>query len=157
MHTRGKKLHKGLVDTYGGFIKDIEGKLKSGIPTDDCLAKTLIQLRHEENLDDLDMAIMASAFLIGGVETVSLPAYALTLSRFCTDAYAPQTAAIMQWFSALIPAYPEIQKKAQAELDHVVGRNRLPTIEDEKNLPYCHAIIKEVSDGVFLRFALGQV
>jgi hypothetical protein len=37
----------------------------------------LIQLRHEENLDDLDMAIMASAFLIGGVETVSLPAYAL--------------------------------------------------------------------------------
>jgi hypothetical protein len=52
----------------------------------------------------------------------------------------------MQWFSALIPAYPEIQKKAQAELDHVVGRNRLPTIEDEKNLPYCHAIIKEVSD-----------
>lgn len=50
----------------------------------------------------------------------------------------------MQWFSALIPAYPEIQKKAQEELDRVVGRNRLPGIEDEKNLPYCHAIIKEV-------------
>jgi hypothetical protein len=54
----------------------------------------------------------------------------------------------MQWFSALIPAYPEIQKKAQAELDRVVGRSRLPTIEDEKNLPYCHAIIKEVSDSI---------
>lgn len=50
----------------------------------------------------------------------------------------------MQWFSALIPAYPEIQKKAQDELDSVVGRDRLPTIEDEKNLPYCHAIVKEV-------------
>jgi cytochrome P450 len=67
----------------------------------------------------------------------------------------------MQWFSALIPAYPEIQKKAQAELDRVVGRDRLPTVEDEKagiltrkyalplsdheqNLPFCHAIIKEV-------------
>lgn len=50
----------------------------------------------------------------------------------------------MQWFSALIPAYPEIQKKAQAELDRVVGRDRLPTIEDEVNLPYCHAIVKEV-------------
>ncbi len=49
----------------------------------------------------------------------------------------------MQWFSALIPAYPEIQKKAQVELDSVVGRDRLPTVEDEKNLPYCHAIIKE--------------
>lgn len=50
----------------------------------------------------------------------------------------------MQWFSAMIPAYPEIQKKAQDELDRVVGRDRLPTVEDEKNLPYCHAIIKEV-------------
>lgn len=44
----------------------------------------------------------------------------------------------------MIPAYPEIQKKAQDELDRVVGRDRLPTVEDEKNLPYCHAIIKEV-------------
>ena len=51
----------------------------------------------------------------------------------------------MQWFSALIPAYPEIQKKAQDELDRVVGRGRLPTIEDEKNLPYCHvSIIKYI-------------
>lgn len=50
----------------------------------------------------------------------------------------------MQWFSALIPAYPEIQKKAQAELDRVVGLDRMPDIEDEANLPYCHAIIKEV-------------
>ena len=59
--------------------------------------------------------------------------------------YVIQTAAIVQWFSALIPAHPGIQKKAQAELDRVVGHNRLPTIEDEKNLPYCHAIVKEVS------------
>ncbi|CAG8314838.1 unnamed protein product [Penicillium salamii] len=123
MHQRGKKLHKGLVDTYGGIIKDIEQKMKSGGQVTDCLAKTMVEVRKKENLDDLDMAILASAFMIGGVET---------------------TAAIMQWFSALIPAYPEIQKKAQEELDRVVGRDRLPDVEDEKNLPYCHAIIKEV-------------
>ncbi|EAW06584.1 cytochrome P450 [Aspergillus clavatus NRRL 1] len=123
MLRRGKKLHKGLVDTYGGFIKEAERKMLRGEKVTDCLAKTMIELRHKEDLDDLDMAILASAFMIGGVET---------------------TAAIMQWFSALIPAYPEIQKKAQAELDRVVGRDRLPTIEDEKNLPYCHAIVKEV-------------
>jgi len=51
----------------------------------------------------------------------------------------------MQWFLALIPAHPDIQKKAQDELDRVVGLDRLPTIEDEKDLPYCHAIVKEVS------------
>lgn len=50
----------------------------------------------------------------------------------------------MQWFQALIPSYPEIQRRAQAELDAVVGRDRLPGIEDEKNLPYCRALIKEV-------------
>jgi len=50
----------------------------------------------------------------------------------------------MQWFSALIPSYPEIQKRAQEELDRVVGRDRLPTVKDEASLPYCHAIIKEV-------------
>ncbi|KAL4897159.1 cytochrome P450 [Aspergillus ambiguus] len=123
MHRRGEQLHRGLVETYGGFIKDTERKVRMGEKVPDCLAKTMAELREKEQLDDLDMAILASAFMIGGVET---------------------TAAIMQWFSALIPAYPEIQKKAQAELDSVVGRDRLPTVEDEKDLPYCHAIIKEV-------------
>ena len=52
----------------------------------------------------------------------------------------------MQWFSALIPASPETQRKAQAELDRVVGRERMPSLEDEKDLPYCRAIIKEVSN-----------
>ena len=50
----------------------------------------------------------------------------------------------MQWFAALIPAYPQIQEKAQEELDRVVGRARLPNILDEKKLPYVRAIIKEV-------------
>ncbi|KAF8883317.1 cytochrome P450 [Gymnopilus junonius] len=54
------------------------------------------------------------------------------------------TSSVVQWFSALIPAYPEIQARAHEELDRVVGRDRLPTVEDEKNMPYIHAIIKEV-------------
>lgn len=73
MLIRGKRLHDGLVETYGGYIKDEEWRLKSGMPVKDCLAKSLVQMRDEENLDDLDMAIMASAFLIGGVETVNDP------------------------------------------------------------------------------------
>ncbi len=46
------------------------------------------------------------------------------------------------------PAYPEIQAKAHEELDRVVGRNRLPTIDDEKNLPFIHAIIKVSVSGI---------
>lgn len=50
----------------------------------------------------------------------------------------------MQWFSALVPAYPQIQRRAQKNLDRVVGRDLLPGLEDEVNLPYIHAIVKEV-------------
>ncbi|KAJ6546378.1 cytochrome P450 [Mycena sp. CBHHK59/15] len=39
--------------------------------------------------------------------------------------------------------YPEIQKKAQAELDQVIGRDRLPSFEDRPNLPYINAIVTE--------------
>jgi cytochrome P450 len=41
-------------------------------------------------------------------------------------------------------AYPEVQKRAQAELDSVVGRSRVPTFSDSPHLPYIQAIVKEV-------------
>jgi len=39
---------------------------------------------------------------------------------------------------------PEIQKKAQDELDPVVGRDRLPTVDDRPSLPFVDAVCKEV-------------
>ncbi|KAJ7263401.1 cytochrome P450 [Mycena rebaudengoi] len=36
--------------------------------------------------------------------------------------------------------YPECQKKAQAEIDSVIGSSRLPTFEDRENLPYVECI-----------------
>ena len=41
-------------------------------------------------------------------------------------------------------AYPEVQKRAQEELDAVVGRSRVPTFADMPHLPYITAIVKEV-------------
>jgi cytochrome P450 len=38
--------------------------------------------------------------------------------------------------------FPEVQKKAQAELDRVCG-DRLPTMEDEMDLQYIRGIVKE--------------
>lgn len=55
-----------------------------------------------------------------------------------------QTSGIIQWFLALIPSHPEIQARAQEELDRVIGRDRWPTAEDEQSLPYLRAVIKEV-------------
>ena len=39
--------------------------------------------------------------------------------------------------------FPDIQRRAQAELDLVVG-SRLPMLSDRPNLPYVDALIKEV-------------
>ncbi|KAI0291061.1 cytochrome P450 [Multifurca ochricompacta] len=40
--------------------------------------------------------------------------------------------------------YPEVQKRAQAELDSVVSRDRLPTSDDKSRLPYIEAMCKEL-------------
>ena len=40
--------------------------------------------------------------------------------------------------------YPEVQRKAQAEIDRVIGNDRLPTLADRANLPYVDAVAKEV-------------
>ena len=41
--------------------------------------------------------------------------------------------------------YPEVQKKAQAEIDAVIGPNRLPDFHDRSSLPYINAVVKESS------------
>ena len=41
-------------------------------------------------------------------------------------------------------SFPEMQKKAQAELEAVVGPDRLPEFSDRDSLPYVNALIKEL-------------
>lgn len=40
--------------------------------------------------------------------------------------------------------FPEAQRKAQEEIDRVVGQDRLPNVSDRPNLPYVEALVKEV-------------
>ncbi|KAH9990618.1 cytochrome P450 [Russula vinacea] len=56
---------------------------------------------------------------------------------------AETTATTMTWWTRAMIAHPEIQKRAQDELDAVVGRSRTPTFADAPNLPYIQALVKE--------------
>ena len=38
---------------------------------------------------------------------------------------------------------PDVQERAQAELDAVVGPHRLPVHADKESLPYINAIVRE--------------
>ena len=40
--------------------------------------------------------------------------------------------------------HPDILKKAQEEIDLVVGNHRLPDFEDRPSLPYLECIVREV-------------
>jgi len=50
----------------------------------------------------------------------------------------------LEWAMVFAIREPLIQQKVQAELDHVVGRRRLPSLDDLPNLPYTEAFILEV-------------
>lgn len=40
--------------------------------------------------------------------------------------------------------HPEVQRRAQTEIDQAIGNDRLPTLADRENLPYLDALVKEV-------------
>ncbi|PPQ91270.1 hypothetical protein CVT25_006213 [Psilocybe cyanescens] len=121
--TRGNRLNATLVDTYGSMIVEFKDKMIRGEEVPDCLVKTLLENQESEKLDWEDVCMLSGVFTLGGVHSVS---------------------GIIQWFIAMLPSHPDICARAQEELDRVVGRDRWPTIEDEANLPYVRAIIKEL-------------
>ncbi|PIL22725.1 cytochrome P450 [Ganoderma sinense ZZ0214-1] len=59
------------------------------------------------------------------------------------SAASDTTLSVLCGFIVAMALHPEAQKKAQAELDTVVGPNRLPELDDMDKLPYVNAVIKE--------------
>ncbi|KAI0822115.1 cytochrome P450 [Trametes gibbosa] len=55
------------------------------------------------------------------------------------------TVASVNAFFLAMAMYPDVQNKAQAELDTVIGRSRLPNLDDRDSLPYINAVIKEIA------------
>ena len=53
------------------------------------------------------------------------------------------TTSTVCWTLLLLIHNPEVQEKLHEELDQVVGPNRLPELEDERNLPYLKATLTE--------------
>ncbi|KAG1850378.1 cytochrome P450 [Suillus subalutaceus] len=53
------------------------------------------------------------------------------------------TVSTINSFFLAMTLFPDVQKKAQAEIDAVVGPDRLPSITDQDSLPYIGALAKE--------------
>ncbi|KAF9036068.1 cytochrome P450 [Hymenopellis radicata] len=69
-------------------------------------------------------------------------ALSFTSSMLESRALSEEEESDLKWASASL--YSEVARKAQAEIDAVVGTDRLPTFADREHLPYVNALAKEV-------------
>lgn len=56
-----------------------------------------------------------------------------------------QTVSSLGTFMLAMTKYPDVLRRAQKEIDEVVGQDRLPEFDDRPSLPYVTAIVKEVA------------
>ncbi|WKA08299.1 hypothetical protein VitviT2T_026033 [Vitis vinifera] len=82
----------------------------------------LLDLEKESRLSDSDMIAVLWEMIFRGTDTVAI---------------------LLEWILARMVLHPDIQSKAQSEIDAVVGATRLVSDSDIHKLPYLHAIVKE--------------
>ncbi|KAJ8702960.1 hypothetical protein PTI98_001627 [Pleurotus ostreatus] len=66
------------------------------------------------------------------------------MGRVLLDAGTETSASFLHSFVMAMACYPEVQSKAQAEIDQVLRNDQLPLLEDYDDLPYLQALIKEL-------------
>lgn len=55
-----------------------------------------------------------------------------------------QTSTVLASFFLAMTLHPDVVKRAQDEIDHVVGNARLPDLDDRGSLPYVESVLTEV-------------
>ncbi|XP_019639175.1 PREDICTED: steroid 17-alpha-hydroxylase/17,20 lyase-like [Branchiostoma belcheri] len=126
-------LQKLMDVLLGYFRRQVDRHRKEFNPNDlrDVTDHMIKAQKEAEERGDLDTSaltdthlrqIVADVFL-GGTET---------------------TTQILRWAVLFLAAHPEIQEKVAAELDSVVGRDRLPELSDREATPYTEATVNEV-------------
>ncbi|OAL53153.1 cytochrome P450 [Pyrenochaeta sp. DS3sAY3a] len=90
--------------------------------SDHCFAMDFLETYTAEGFNEDEAALIALGLMLAGAGT---------------------TGAIQNFLIMGCALNPHVVQKAHEELDRIVGRNRLPDLSDEPNLPYVRAIIKE--------------
>ncbi|KAL0567565.1 hypothetical protein V5O48_014425 [Marasmius crinis-equi] len=113
-----KRLQRAL---YFGLVDETEERIRRGDENGSYMEEVL-KRRDEFGLNREMIGYLGGVLLEGGSET---------------------SAVFLQSLVLLLIAFPEVQRKAQEEVDRVIGRDRLPSLEDIDDLPYIQALIKE--------------
>ncbi|KAG8997242.1 hypothetical protein FRB90_012552 [Tulasnella sp. 427] len=116
--TEVRRLQRKL---YFGLLGEVEKRTARG-EANGCWMETVCARAEEWGMDRELVGYLGGVLIEGGSDT---------------------TSSFIQSLILALVAYPEVQKKAQEEIDRVVGTDRAPVLEDIENLPYCQAIILE--------------
>ncbi|KAH8977249.1 cytochrome P450 [Lactarius hatsudake] len=107
---------------YERLLNKVADDLAKGIDQPS-FGATLLKNQGKYRLSEREQAWLAGDMLTAGGET---------------------TSNTLHWWLLALLAHPEVQVRAQAELDEVVGYARPPTFADLPSLPYIRAMVKEV-------------
>ncbi|KAJ1328860.1 cytochrome P450 family 619 [Microdochium nivale] len=120
--SRARAVHDEMRDLYDG-LHDTVVRRRQRIGSAGSMVDRMLDQSGEKTLTRHQIANLGGVTIKGGSDTS-----ATTLANFVT---------------AMV-LHPEIQKKAQAEIDREVPSDRIPDLSDFGRLPYVMAIIKEV-------------
>ncbi|EGN92968.1 hypothetical protein SERLA73DRAFT_190338 [Serpula lacrymans var. lacrymans S7.3] len=117
--------HKDEMKLYNRLALEVKAQMDDGNSELECFAARLWDQQQKMNLDLVDISYVAGTAFEAGTDT---------------------TASTVQWFTMAMVLYPEAQKRAQEELDNVLGSDgkTMPGYEHLSQLPYCVALTKEV-------------
>ena len=125
---RATHVQKEMNGLYSDFLKGIrQRRLTEGKGRGAFMDRVLDQAESEKKQDGLTYSDHELWFMGGTL----------------TEGGSDTTASIVTAFVQAMVAYPDVQKKAQAQIDSVVGADRSPTWEDLANLPYIIQCTKE--------------
>ncbi|KAL3477054.1 cytochrome P450 [Aspergillus californicus] len=96
------------------YVRSVEGSYVANLLKDNDI--------HFGSKEEADVKWTAVSLYFGGADT---------------------TVSAISSFYLAMTLYPDVQQRAQEEIDRVVGRNRLPGYDDRDNLPYTDALVKE--------------
>ncbi|KAG6848816.1 hypothetical protein H0H93_013773 [Arthromyces matolae] len=100
-------------------------------------------LHVKDKLASLEHPSFLSAFLRPDLTEGDLQHIILNASSIAAGGFSTRLSMIHAFF-LLMAAHPEVQAKAQAEIEKVVGVDRFPTFDDRVHLTYVNALCKEV-------------
>ncbi|KAJ9501497.1 hypothetical protein H2202_003291 [Exophiala xenobiotica] len=116
-----RRLYRRVSSNYVKLYNGVKSDMKVG-KARPCLCVDMSKVQEKEGFSDTTAGYLAGNLIEAGTETTSSTLYA---------------------FIQAMVIFPEVMKKAQEEVDRVIGPDRLPTMNDEQDLQYIRACVKE--------------